>query len=90
MSFTPRNGKNDGEMKTNKFQQAWIVTGAMALGRCAEAQAATSTGPQACTSGFDGHPVLCALVHIVFLSVLLGVGSTIVAVLFKPTSAKQG
>ncbi len=72
-------------MKTKRFQQMAIAIGATVLCRVAEAQATTSAGPSAGANGLAGHPVVSAFVHIVFLSVLLGVGSTIVAVLFKPT-----
>lgn len=71
-------------MKTRRSHPAWIAVGMVFLCRFAEAQSVSPSGAAAFANEFGGHPVISALVHIVFLSVLLGVGSTIVAVLFKP------
>ena len=61
----------------------WFAVGVTALCRVAEAEAAASDGHSAVANELGGHPVLSVLVHIIFLSVLLGAGSSIVAVLFK-------
>ena len=71
-------------MNTKRFQQMWIATGLMIMGRLAEAQAATPTAVSAETTRLASHPVFSVLVHIFLLAALLGVGSTIIATVIKP------
>ena len=75
---------NKGEMKNKKLQQVWIAIGTVVICQLTEAQSVAAAGSSGVANEFGGHPMLSVFVHIVFLSVLLGVGSTIVAVLFKP------
>ena len=71
-------------MKTKRFQQVWLAVVGVAVCRCAGAQPVTVASSSVLSNNFGGHPLISAFAHIVFLSVLLGAGSTIVAVLFKP------
>ena len=72
-------------MKHRAFQKVGlgVAIGAAMLCRIAEAGDSTPIRAAACTTGLENHPVFCVVVHVCFLCLLLGVGSTVVSVLFK-------
>lgn len=72
-------------MRRTSWILALLVAAASTVAR-AGAEVATGLGGVSAKEAqpLGGHPVLSFLAHVVFLTVILGMGASAVAVLFKP------